>query len=84
MSNGSKNPAGEGFTNEMRDEQARGKDPYGSQEETKTTASESFASQEKRYYSSQMLDSPESLMNEALRTGNVSLKPPLFPTLDSS
>ncbi|KAK7906358.1 hypothetical protein PG985_016364 [Apiospora marii] len=70
MSDNSKNPAEDNFTAEMRDEQARGKDPYGGPEEAKGPGSESFVSQEQRRYAAQMLDSPEMLEYEALRTGD--------------
>ncbi|KAK8139953.1 hypothetical protein PG984_000019 [Apiospora sp. TS-2023a] len=70
MSDNSKNPAGDNFTDEMRDQQARGKDPYGGPEADKGPGGESFLSQERRLHAAQMLDSPDMIQCEALRTGD--------------
>lgn len=72
MSNTPKNHAGDDFTTEMRDEQARDKDPYGDPEEERNIGGESFTSQEQRRLALQMLDDPEGLINEAQRMGDVS------------
>ncbi|KAK8863176.1 hypothetical protein PGQ11_009411 [Apiospora arundinis] len=53
----------------MRDQQARGKDSYGDPEKDKGPGSESFISQ-KQHDAARILNSPESLMNETLRTGD--------------
>ncbi|KAK7920703.1 hypothetical protein PG985_008725 [Apiospora marii] len=84
MSDNSKNPAGDNFTDEMRDRQARGKDPYGGPEADKGLGSESFLSQERRLHAAQMLDSPDMIQCEALRNGDVSPKQPSFCTLGSN
>ncbi|KAK8010350.1 hypothetical protein PG990_009315 [Apiospora arundinis] len=51
----------------MRDQQARGKDPYDEQEDEHDN--KHFISQ-KQEHAAQMLNSPESLMNEAQRTSD--------------
>ncbi|KAK8079344.1 hypothetical protein PG994_003151 [Apiospora phragmitis] len=70
MNSTPKNHAGDDFTAEMRDKQARGKDPYGDPEEERNIGGESFTSQEQRRLALQMLDDPEGLMAEAQRTGD--------------
>ncbi|KAK8036742.1 hypothetical protein PG994_015239 [Apiospora phragmitis] len=70
MSNTPKNHGRDDFTAAMRDEQARGKDPYLDPKKDKTLGGESFASQEQRRLALQMVDDPEGLMTEAQRTGD--------------
>ncbi|KAK7967608.1 uncharacterized protein PG986_001885 [Apiospora aurea] len=69
MSNIPKNHGGGDFTAAMRDQQARGKDPYGDPEE-RNIGGESFMIQEQRHLALQMVDDPEGLMTEAQRTGD--------------
>ncbi|KAK7906469.1 hypothetical protein PG985_016206 [Apiospora marii] len=70
MNSTPKNRAGDDFTAEMRDKQARGKDPYGDPEEERNIGGESFTSQEQHRLALQMVDDPEALMTEAQRTGD--------------
>ena len=69
MCDNSENPARNDCTAGMRDQQARGKDPYDEQEDEHDN--KHFISQ-KQQHAAQMLNSPESLMNEAQRTSDVS------------
>ncbi|KAK8029409.1 hypothetical protein PG993_010700 [Apiospora rasikravindrae] len=70
MSDNSENPAGNDFTAEMRDQQAREKDPYGDPDEDKGPGSESFISQEQHRCALQMLGNPDMIQYEALCTGD--------------
>lgn len=78
MSNTPKNHGSDDFTAAMRDEQARGKDPYLDPKKYKTLGGESFASQEQRRLALQMVDDPEGLMTEAQRTSDVSQEAAIF------
>ncbi|KAK8133884.1 hypothetical protein PG984_005896 [Apiospora sp. TS-2023a] len=74
----------DGFTPEMRDRQARGKDPYHDSGDDSEGASgdwggrnrgsrdESYAYIEQRRHAAQILDNPELLMTNAQREGDVS------------
>ncbi|KAK8039271.1 hypothetical protein PG993_007682 [Apiospora rasikravindrae] len=79
--------AADGFTPEMRDRQARGKDPYHDSGDDSEGASgdwggrnrgsrdESYAYTEQRRHAAQILDNPELLMTNAQREGDVSSGP---------
>ncbi|KAK7948180.1 uncharacterized protein PG986_009066 [Apiospora aurea] len=80
--------AADGFTPEMRDRQARGKDPYLDSGEDSEGASgdwggrnrgsrdESYAYMEQRRHAAQILDNPELLMTNAQREGDSVLSIP--------